>query len=56
MTMLEGVEALTLEKLNEATVAWVERNYHRRVHCELGATPLMRLLDSGDASRPSSRH
>ena len=51
MAMLEGVEALTLDKLNDATVAWVERDYHRRVHRELATTPLKRLLDSDDASR-----
>ena len=52
MAMLEGVEALTLDKLNDITVAWVERDYHRRVHRELATTPLARLLDSDDASRP----
>ena len=52
MAMLEGVEALTLRKLNDATVAWVERDHHRRVHRELATTPLKRLLDSDDASRP----
>ena len=51
MAMLDGVEALTLNKLNHITVAWVERDYHRRVHRELATTPLERLLDSDDASR-----
>ena len=52
MAMLEGVEPLSLDKLNDATVAWVERDYHRRVHRELGTTPLKRLVESDDASRP----
>ena len=52
MAMLEGVEALTLKQLNDATVAWVEHEYHRRAHRELGTTPMRRLLDSPDASRP----
>ena len=52
MAMFEGLEALTLKKLNDATVAWVEQDYHRRVHRDLGTTPLNRLLDSTDASRP----
>ena len=52
MAMLEGVEPLSLDKLNDATVAWVERDYHRRVHRELGTTPLKRLIESDDASRP----
>jgi len=43
LAMLEGVEALTLRDLNDATLAWVEREYHRRVHDELGCTPLERL-------------
>jgi len=52
MAMLESVEPLTLKTLNDATVAWVEQDYHRRVHRELGTTPLKRLLDGDDASRP----
>ena len=52
MAMLEGVEPLTLETLNDATIAWLERDYHRRVHRELGTTPLKRLIESDDASRP----
>ena len=52
MAMLEGVEPLTLDKLNDATVAWLERDYHRRVHRELATTPLKRLVESDDASRP----
>ena len=52
MAMLEGVEALTLKMLNDATVTWLEREYHRRVHRELGMTPHERLAESVDASRP----
>ena len=39
MPMLEGKKELTLALLNEATQAWVELEYHRRVHRELGQTP-----------------
>ena len=52
MAMLEGVEALTLKQLNDATVAGVEQDCHRREHRELGTTPLKRLIESVDASRP----
>ena len=52
MAMLEGVDALTLKMLNDATVAWLERDYHRRKHRELGMTPHERLARSVDASRP----
>ncbi len=43
LAMVEGVEPLTLGYLNDATVAWVEHEYHRRVHDELGCTPLERF-------------
>ena len=52
MAMLENVETLTLQDLNDATVTWLEREYHRRVHRETGVTPLRRLAASEDASRP----
>ena len=52
MAMLEGVEALTLKTLNDATIAWLERDYHRREHREIGMTPHRRLAESVDASRP----
>jgi transposase InsO family protein len=44
MPMLEGVEDLTLEFLNEATQAWVEVEYNRSLHSELGGSPLERFL------------
>ena len=52
MAMLDGVEPLTLKMLNDATIAWLEQDYHRRVHRELGTTPHARLAESADASRP----
>ena len=52
MAMLEGLEEpLTLQKLNDATIAWLEHDYHRRVHRELGVTPLERLKRSDNAAR-----
>ncbi len=53
MPMLEGVKDLTLEFLNEATQAIVEIEYHRKVHDEIGTTPLARYLDGKDVGRPS---
>ena len=52
MAQLEGVDALTLKMLNDATVAWLEQDYHRRKHRELGMTPHQRLAGSVTASRP----
>ena len=53
MAMLEGVENLTLELLNEATQAWVELEYHRNKHSELGVSPLERYLQAPTVGRPS---
>lgn len=53
VAMLEGVEDLTLALLNEATQAWVETEYHRRLHSELGSTPLARYLSAPSVGRPS---
>lgn len=53
MAMLEGVEDLTLERLNEATQAWVELEYNRTRHSELGAAPLARYLEGPDVGRPA---
>lgn len=53
MAMLEGCTELTLDRLNEATQAWVEREYNRRRHSELGCPPLERYLKSNDVGRES---
>jgi putative transposase len=53
LPMLEGVADLTLRQLNEASLAWVEMEYNRKVHAETGQTPLRRYLDDKDAGRPS---
>ena len=45
LAMLENHRTLTLELLNEATQAWVEYEYNRKVHSELGCTPLERFLE-----------
>lgn len=53
MPMLEGEPALTLDLLNTATQAWIEQEYHRTIHSELGKTPLQRYLEGPDVGRPS---
>ncbi len=50
MPMLEGVKDLSLQPLNEATLAWVELGYNRKHHSEIGQTPLERYLTGKDAS------
>ena len=36
LPMLEGIEPLTLALLNEATQAWIELEYNRELHSEIG--------------------
>jgi len=54
--MLEGVEELTLVLLNDATQAWVELEYNRRKHSEIGMAPIERFLSAKNVGRdcPSS--
>ena len=52
LPMMEGVTELTLAQLNEATIAWVEFEYHRKLHSEIGCTPLERYLKDPDVGRP----
>jgi transposase InsO family protein len=52
IAMLEGETELTLQILNEATIAWVEFEYHRKYHSEIACTPLERYLDGPQVGRP----
>jgi putative transposase len=52
LPMFEGVDDLTLARLNEATMAWIEMEYNRSVHSELGEAPLKRYLHHRDVGRP----
>jgi len=51
MPMLEGVQELTLGYLNQATQAWVDLDYNRREHEELGCSPLERFLRANNVGR-----
>ena len=53
MAMLEGCEELTLDRLNDATQAWVELEYTHRRHAELSTSPLQRYLEGPDVGRAS---
>jgi hypothetical protein len=39
--------------LNEATLAWLELEYNRERHAELGMAPMARFLAGPDVTRPS---
>jgi putative transposase len=51
MAMLEGEAQLSLELLNRATQAWVEQEYHRSEHAEIGTTPLAHYLAGPSVAR-----
>ncbi len=53
LAMLEDVRDLTLGVLNDVTQAWVEHEYNRKVHSEIGEAPIARFLAGPDVSRPS---
>ena len=50
--MLQGVADLRLRQLNEASLAFVEMEYNRKTHSELGESPLQRYLHHKDVGRP----
>jgi hypothetical protein len=52
LAMLENCKDLTLARLNEATLAWIELEYNRQVHSETGETPLNRFVAAKDVGRP----
>ena len=53
LAMLKDVKDLTLERLNELTLIWVEQDYHQRIHRELNTTPLQCYLAQSDVGRES---
>jgi transposase InsO family protein len=53
LPMFEGMADLGLDQLNETTLAWLELEYNRKVHSEIGQTPLHRFLNNKDVGRPS---
>ncbi len=53
IAMLEGEPELTLSLLNDATQAWVEHEYQRTKHDEIGEPPIERALRSPSLARPS---
>ena len=52
LPMLQGVADLRLRQLNEASLAFLEMEYNRKTHSELGESPLQRYLHHKDVGRP----
>jgi len=53
MAMLSKVENLSLDFLNQASQAWVEREYNRAENEEMKSSPLKQYIEVKDVSRPS---
>ena len=53
LPMLEGVPDLSLRQLNDSTQAWVEMEYNRKHHSELGQSPLAAYQQEPDIGRPA---
>lgn len=53
MAMLEGNKTLTLDELNRATQAWVEMEYNKAEHSEIGCPPYKRFIDGPSLGRES---
>ena len=53
LPMLEGVPDLSLRQLNDSTQAWVEIEYNRKRHSELGQSPLAAYQQEPDIGRPA---
>lgn len=51
MAMIESSEQLTLERLNLLTQVWLEHDYHRNLHSEIGTTPLRRFTEAQSVGR-----
>jgi transposase InsO family protein len=51
--LLRGVANLSLSFVNQAAQAWVEQDYHRKWHRQIGSTPLEAMLKGPDVSRPT---
>ena len=52
VAMLDGAPELSLSRLNEATAAWFELDYNRRVHGETRQRPIDRFVDGPGVGRP----
>jgi putative transposase len=53
LAMLKQVEQLTLDYLNNTTQAWVEMEYNKKRHNEIDMSPVQRMVESKDMSRPA---
>lgn len=53
LPMIAPTADIGLDELNDLTQAWVESDYNRREHSEIGTSPLARSMASRSVGRPS---
>jgi len=51
MKMLPKEKRITLDILNKVTIAWIEEDYHVKIHSETGQTPMDRFLNEKNVLR-----
>ena len=56
MKMLHKHKRITLDILNTVTQAWVEQDYHVKVHSEINQTPFDRFFNSKNVFRPAPEY
>jgi len=56
MKMLPKYKRLSLDVLNAVTQAWVEQDYHVKIHSEINEKPLDRFFNSKDVLRASPEY
>jgi transposase InsO family protein len=52
LPLFDACPQITLKQLNDATQAFLDQDYHEKVHSELGVPPLRRFLDGPSVARP----
>jgi len=55
LSMLESVKDLDLKSLNDATIAWIEREYNHEKNRETGQTPYERQRQASSVLRPAPK-
>ena len=53
MAMLENKKDITLTELNRMTHAWIEMDYHSKIHSSTGQTPVERFMSGPSVMRAS---
>jgi len=53
LELLRGAKNLDLAFINQAAQAWAEQDYQRRLHREIGTSPLQKMIGGPSVGRPA---